>query len=154
MLDTDPEAIAAAQTAGLSEQPSEFYERHTGILLEDRMLLIIQNLVDDPTVGRKLINATWEVVRINDHDETLILSDRPLIRLLGYNDENAIWILPLNPRAAFVAANKAENIGKLRAHTANRIAKYINTLSANQTERFAFSVTDSHGRWLKKYLGP
>jgi len=154
MLDNDPEVIALANQSGITERPSEFYQRQTGVLLEDRALLMIQGMVDNPMVGGRLINAAWRIFRLGRSDETLILSDRPLIRFCAYDDQNAVWILPLNPRAMFVAANSAQNIGILDFYSANRLAKYVNKLSAKQTERFAFSITDSHGEWLEKYLGP
>jgi hypothetical protein len=153
-LNSDSEVIAVAEAVGIKERPSEFLERHTGVLLEDRAIGLIQKLVDNPKVGGRLINSTWAVVRFKGSDETLILSDRPLIRFFGYEHENALWILPLEPHAAFVAANDAANVAKLNSLSTNRLAKQVNVASANQAESFVFSVSDSHRQWLPKYLRP
>jgi hypothetical protein len=64
-LDSDPEILAATKAAGVTEPPSVFYERETGVPIADRALAIISKLVDNPEVGDTLINAigmscTWE----------------------------------------------------------------------------------------------
>jgi Protein of unknown function (DUF4238) len=151
-LDSDPEILAAMEDEGLSDTPSLFYEHETGALLEDRALLHIQELVDDPNVGGQLINACWHVVRLGPLDGSLILSDRPLIRIAHPAHPGAIWVLPLSPRAAFVAANDPAKIGQIKRASARRFAKECNALSASQAERFVFSADTSHEHWIGKYL--
>ncbi len=41
---------------------------------------MVEKLVDNAEVGRRLINAHWHVVRFTNADGTLVLSDRPLMR--------------------------------------------------------------------------
>ena len=103
-LDGDPEIIAAMVREGLAGPPSTYIEQ-LGMCLEDRALATIQQLVDNPEVGGRLINAHWHMVRLGLIDGTLVLSDRPLIRIRGYEHPGAAWVLPLTPKAAFVAVN-------------------------------------------------
>jgi hypothetical protein len=63
---------------------------------EDRALLLIQGLVDNPTVGRHVINAHWREYRLGADDGSFLLGDRPLIRIAGYSDPKCIWSLPLS----------------------------------------------------------
>jgi hypothetical protein len=150
-LDTDPEVIAAAQVAGLDQKPSSFYERHFGAL-EDHALMMIQKLVDNPQVGGRLINNGWHVTRFNADSETLVLSDRPLIRLRGYDHPGGAWILPLTPHSVFFAINHPANLQRIRTASPKQLIRYINVASAQQAERFVFSIDTTHERWLPKYL--
>jgi hypothetical protein len=151
-LDGDPEILAAVAAESETEPPSAIYERDSGVFIEDKALTIIQDLVDNPTVGGKLINGRWHVVRLGALDGSLVLADRPLIRLWGYDQPGATWVLPLTPKATFVAVNDKANLERIERTSPARFAKLTNISSANQAERYVFCVDSSHERWLGKYL--
>lgn len=153
-LDDDPEIRAAMEEYGISQAPSSYVEQQLGWRLEDRALGIIQRMVDDPAVGGRLINAHWAVRRLGRGDGQLVLSDRPLIRINGYNHPGAVWVLPLAPSAAFIACNHPSNLGILQRLSGQRFVKETNRSSVNQAERFVFSVHDSDARWLSKHMRP
>jgi hypothetical protein len=150
-LDGNPEILAAMQGEGLACAPSSYIER-LGISLEDRALANIQRLVDNSEVGGKLINAHWHVVRVGPFDGSFVLSDRPLIRLRGYDHPGAAWVLPLTPKDAFVAVNHPANLERTKRVTAQRFIKQTNAASANQAERFVFCVDTSYEPWLANRL--
>ena len=152
MLDSDPEILAALGERGLAEAPSIYYERTTGVLLEDRALLRIQRLVDNREVGGRLINAHWHIVRLGPSDGSFVLADRPLIRVKAYDHPGAVWALPLTPKVAFVALNHLENLARIKRAPPRRFAKRTNVSSAGQAERFIFASDTSHEHWMCKYL--
>ena len=47
-----------------------------------------KHLVDNPKVGDRLINSHWRLVRLGPCEGTLVLSDRPLVRLFGYEQRS------------------------------------------------------------------
>jgi hypothetical protein len=151
-LDDDPEILAAMESEGLVGTPSTYIEQ-LGTCLEDRALVTIQRLVDNPKIGGRLINAHWHVVRIGPFDGSLVLSDRPLIRFRGYDHPGAAWVLPLTPKTAFVALNHPSNLERIKRVTPQRFAKEVNASSVNQAERFVFCADTSHEPWLAKRLG-
>ena len=151
-LDSDPEILAAMEDEGLTETPTSYYERTVGVLLEDRALLSIQSFVDNPEVGGRLINARWHVVHLGPSDGSLVLSDRPLIRIKAYNHPSAMWVLPLAPKVGFVAVNHPAKLDQIRRVPLRRFAKECNALSADQAERFIFCSDTSHEHWIGKYL--
>lgn len=153
-LDSDPEILPAMMDAGIEEAPSSYYERTKGVSLEDAAVITIQRLVDNPEVGGRLINAHWYVKHLGEHDGSLVLADRPLIRIRGYDHPGAAWVLPLTPKAAFIAVNHTENLKRMQRVTPQRFAKQTNYSSARQAERFVFSVDDFHERWLVNHLAP
>ena len=131
--------------------PSSYIEQ-LGTHLEDRALATIQGLVDNPTIGGRLINALWHLVRLGAFDGTLVLSDRPLVRLGSYEHPGAAWLLPLTPQVAFVAVNHPINLERIKRVSPQRFAKQVNAYSANQAERFVFCADASHEPWLAKRL--
>jgi hypothetical protein len=115
-------------------------------------LATIQGVVDNPEIGGRLINAHWHVVKLGTHDGAFVLADRPLICLRGYDHPGAAWVLPLTPKAAFVAVNHPANMQRIKRTSAGRFAKRTNVSSADQAERFVFSIDARNARWLEKYL--
>jgi hypothetical protein len=150
-LDNDPEILAAMEGDGLAGTPSSYVDQ-LGISLEDRALTVVQGPVDNPKVGGRLINAHWHIVHLGPFDGSLVLSDRPLVRVRGYDHPGAVWLLPLSPKAAFVAVNHRENLERIKRVTLRRFAKLMNADSMNQAERFVFCADASHEAWLAKRL--
>lgn len=151
-LDSDPRIRTAMANFGINEQPSSYVETELGWSLEDRALTTIQGLVDKPKIGKRLINAHWGVKRLGSFDDSFVLSDRPLIRIHGYDHPCAIWALPLIPKAAFIAANHHDNYERIMRTSATRFAKATNDSSSAQAERFVFSTEMHHEKWLSKRL--
>jgi hypothetical protein len=150
-LDSDSEVIEWCKRHGITSKPSEYYET-LGMSLEDRALLLIQSAVENPRVGAFLLNAQWHVARLGSFEGSFVLSDRPLIRLQGFDKPGAVWALPLTPRAVFVAANHIENLSRIKRLSGSRLAKEVNRSSAQQVDRFVFSVDDSDKRWIARRL--
>ncbi len=151
-LDDDPDVLGALAAEGVTERPSTYYERVAGVFIGDKALGIIQELIDNPKVGGRLINGHWHVVRLSEFDGLFVLADRPLIRLWGYDQPGATWALPLTPEVAFVAVNHKANLERIRRASPACFAKLTNISSVNQAERYVFCVDTSHEHWLGKCL--
>ena len=133
-VDNDPEILHEMTKLSIQSTPSEYLIQQD-FSFEDKSLETIQRLVDNERVGGKLINMPWRVIRLSQFDETLLLSDRPLVRCFGYDHPNAAWFLPLTPASVFCAVNRPQ---KLDRTTPNRLAKQLNVASAGQAEKYAF----------------
>ena len=151
-LDNDPDILREFDNHGIKVLPSDFVERILGRDLEDGALTIVQRLVDNPNVGRRLINAHWDVRRLNSLSGSLTLSDRPLIRINGFDQTGAAWLLPLSPDSAFIACNDKPNLTKLMRLSDRRFVKEFNRSSVRQTERFVFCIDKSHEDWIGRHL--
>jgi hypothetical protein len=147
-LDSDGSILEQMSLFGLTGLPSEYYIKTTGIPPSDTALLVIQNCINNPDIGGKLINAHWRVVDISSGAPSLILSDRPLVRLEAYDSRKAIWILPLTPKKLFIATNSKPNLNI----SLSQLAKKANIISASQADKYVFSIDAAHAKWLGKYL--
>ena len=146
ILDKDPILLHAMEAERLSMPPSAFVPPpHT---ISEHMFI---RLVDNLKIGGNLINAHWRVVRLGPRDGTLILSDRPLVRLFGCENPKAAWFLPLSPKVVFSAAYSPIDFEGL---TPRRLAKFLNADSVRQAQKYVFCVDDSHNRLLEKHLPP
>ncbi|MDQ6868989.1 MAG: hypothetical protein M3178_11505 [Pseudomonadota bacterium] len=129
-LNTDPQILAAMAKLYIHETPSDYTENVLGASLEDRALVKIQRLVDNPKVGSVLINAHWDLKKLGPSDGSFVLADRPLIRINGYDSPGATWVLPLTTKVAFFAVNHPTNLANLRSVPAHRFANETNKESA------------------------
>jgi len=151
-LNNDPDILREMKKFGINKRPSDFVEQSLGRDLEDSALTIVQSLVNNPTVGGRLINAHWLVRKVNRLSGSIVISDRPLIRIHGYDQPGATWLLPLSPHSAFIACNDKANLATLMRLSDERFAKEINRSSVGQAERFVFCVDRSHENWVGKHL--
>jgi hypothetical protein len=151
-LDCDPEILAAFNAEGINDRPSAYAEQKLGMCFEDRALRIIQRLVDNRRVGVVLINARWDVLHVGQYDGKFVLSDRPLIRINPFDKPGASWILPLTPKAVFVAFNHIENLNRIRHLSRPRLVKEVNRSSVQQADRFVFTTDRSDVAWIGNHL--
>jgi hypothetical protein len=152
-LDEDEEIVSACVAAGITERPSIVAQKALGSF-DDRAMLMVPTLTDNRGVLARLLNAHWHTMKLEEGDGTLVLSDRPLIRMRAFDHPGAAWFLPLTPRAAFVAVNHPANLENVQRTPRHRVVRYINVASARQAEKYVFAVDPSHERWLPKYLKP
>lgn len=151
-LNNDPELLALMAEHGISKTPIEYWLEKGGGNLEDRAVMLIQGLVDNQKLGPILINSHWRTVTLKPGEESFVLADRPLMRFRGLGDPDCLWVLPLTPLMAFVAAPQAATIQAVLKPSARRFAISSNGDSARHAERFVFSVEERHARWLGRYL--
>jgi hypothetical protein len=131
---------------------SVILEEDLGLDFATRALLVVQMWVENPRVGGRLINATRRVYHLRDSDGTLILGDRPLFRCKGFAHPDCFWMLPLTPRAMFVASNHARTIRAFDRTTGLRLRKAANQNTIVQAARYVFVVDDTHNGFIEKNL--
>jgi Protein of unknown function (DUF4238) len=152
LLDSDTEVLRAIADAGEARKPSEIYEDHAATDFASRALLLSQKLVDNAEVGGRLINAAWRVYHLRQTDGTLLLADRPLVRCKGYDEPASFWMLPLTPKAVFVAANSQATVHAFDRASGHRFRKRANANSIAQAARYIFAVDKSHEAFINKNL--
>lgn len=150
-LNNDQEILDALSKEGIAYSPAEYAENHL-YPLRDKALSNIEALVDNPTVGKVLINAHWHVIQLDDNAGSLILSDRPLIRINGYDSPGAVWLMPISPAKVFIAANHPENLRRLLNISHRQFSKKLNVSSASQADKYVFGIKGCNHSWLEKYM--
>jgi hypothetical protein len=153
-IDQDPELRQLADEMGVRESISEYSEKTLRVSIEDRLMLVIQRLVDNAQIGPWLVNASWALRHLPADAGRLVLADRPLVRIHGATTPGATWALPLTPSTVFIACNHASNLESLMTVSSRRFLRRMNESSASQADRYVFSTDAADERWLKKRLKP
>lgn len=151
-FDQDPEILDIMTRHGIVGRPSDHYEQHAGIPVEDHALQTVQNLVDNPRIGGRLIRFEWGVVDLSNSEVPLVLADRPLVRINGIDHPHCLFALPIGPFHIFVAATERADLISISKKRPDRVATLMNQSSAHNHDRFVFITDNSHERWLPKYL--
>ena len=125
--------------------------RNSASLLETERSATFSSLSITKKIGGRLINSHWRIVHLGPGDGSLVLSDRPLVRLFGYEHPKASWFLPLGPRAVFCAVNCPKDFDRL---TPRKLARSLNVDSVRQVQKYAFCVDGGHNRLLERHLPP
>ena len=94
-IESDAEVRHAMEVEGISDPPSQWYANEVG-QQDASFARAVQQLVDNPRIGGKLINSRWQLVRLGARDGTFVFADYPVVRL----PEREVGFLPLDPRAA------------------------------------------------------
>ena len=148
-FDEDRELLSVMEQEGESRTPSDWWQDNVGYSVKDKLMTSLMDASDNSKLGRIIINMRWTTSRISEDSDSLILSDRPLIRLGGLNDPHVKWLLPLDPWTIFCASKYPV---RLHEKVTPRDVRQINVLSAKQAQTYVFSVDRRHERWLGKYL--
>lgn len=152
-LDKDAEIQEALKNEGYTESASVVAAAEMGINFTDRALMAIQDLVDNPNIGGRLINAIWFVRRLPFHcRKRFVISDQPLIRFHAFDSAGAVWLVPISPRAVFIGAAHENNLNRLLRLRHEHFCNILNNLSVRQADAFVFSTSQHEACWLETCL--
>lgn len=110
----------------------EWTEQKFPGLIENFGLSFFAGLVDDATIGTKLMNLKWWLWDFSDCDIDLLLADHPCIFASGIDAPKLIVALPISPKMAFLATRGEDVATALRATKPRDLLKRINTSSVIQ----------------------
>jgi hypothetical protein len=149
-FDQDPKITEVTLMAGENRKASEVWADITGHPMEDQALLLIQSMTTNMKLASTLTNWPW-MVRYFDED-TIALSDRPLIRVNSIHDPSTIWALPLNPRCVWFGSPRRDVLENLEKEPLHRLRNLVNSDSAMQADRYVFTCQRDDLDWLKRRL--
>ena len=153
-LNNDPDILEMMQDDGIEGSPSNLFEtmfRHT---FEDHAVTMVQSLSENKPIGDILVRSIWELKHIGEYDGDILIADHALVRTFGWNDERALWCLPLTPKVALFITRIRDLRDLLARVSSARFCKMLNQSSVNQADRFVFSHRNNPiiERWVKKQL--
>lgn len=122
--------------------------------LEHVLLLLLQRMIDNPEVGRRLNNMIWGVVHFHRPCFPLLTSDRPVIMTNGIGYQHSHIVLPISPDKVFIAAATLQQMRELDQTLKHADApKRLNDLVARQSRRYVYATDDSQLRFVACRLG-
>jgi hypothetical protein len=106
------------------------------------MLSVLKRLMDHANIGELLNNMRWFIRRIPGEGEFLT-GDRPIITWYEFAARDSYIILPIGPKAAFVAVNNVETQQRIEACEPNSWVIGLNKSIVGAAQKFVFARDDS-----------
>ncbi|WP_083463503.1 DUF4238 domain-containing protein [Prosthecomicrobium hirschii] len=146
-LDSNMELIDTLEEMNIQDKPSELIRRK-GVNLEDRSIAMIQRISTPIEVIMSLSNSSWCFREFKDIEESLAISDNPLIAFNGYESKKSSWLLPISPRILFIASHSSRGIRRAQMISDINLIRMINEISITQIDRFLISE-ERNADWIK-----
>jgi hypothetical protein len=109
---------------------------------------------DMKKVGDVLINMQWNIVTLTDvAEESFLTSDRPVILSNGLAKPEAHVVMPISPRAMFVAAKSEEVLQGVDAMLQNGYGiTRLNEMVIAQAGRFVYDNSDQRVDFVRSFF--
>ena len=149
-LDADAEFLSEMEQFDIRGRPSEILGSATTLHIQDRMLLRIQEAIDDPEIGKHYLRMSWLTKKLSTGGIDLVVADRPFIREGGIEAPDNVWCLPLDPDTAFFCSNNRNLLIELEHASACQLSKAINRCSVEQADKYVFDKSGRNSRLLER----
>ncbi|HUZ75939.1 MAG TPA: DUF4238 domain-containing protein [Stellaceae bacterium] len=170
-FDTIPEIRDAAKTlwAASGEQSQRFYEEirqpddpptfdewiaiHDPLIPHKAAINMMVAAMDNPDVGKRIIEMHWEVIEIAATPRRFLASDRPLGMYLIKEPKGSIT-LPISPTKLFVAVNNRNYLSDFRRQKHRQIVDQINADHIARARHFVWAQGQSHsqGEFIRRHM--
>jgi hypothetical protein len=140
-----------------SGDPPTFTEYKASLDPNAREILkavFLRDIADLPNVGRRINGMLWSVVTLSELRPSFLTSDRPVVMTNGLAFEMAHIIIPISPRALFLAANNPRKLNQLQnALMDGALTDHVNHTVAAQAQKFVYFVDGSLLSFVEDRLG-
>ena len=115
---------------------------------------LLQGIVDNEELGRKLNSMRWMVLEERNPTFQLLTSDRPLLVTNGIGRPDGHIIMPISPFHIFVATNNIKTENNIRtAWKMRALISQINNRVACQSRKYVYGRDDAQLSFVSKRLG-
>jgi hypothetical protein len=115
---------------------------------------LLQGIVDNEDLGRKLNSMRWMVLEERNPMFQLLTSDRPLLVTNGIGRPYGHIIMPISPFHIFVATNSVKTESNIRtAWKTGAFIPQINNRVACQSRKYVYGRDDAQLSFVSKRLG-
>lgn len=114
--------------------------------------LTAERLFTAPRIKEAVMNMHWRVRRF-DAGPRLLLSDHP-VTYGSFETSNAVLVMPLGPRAAFIAARHADFLTALLATREERLIATLNAKVLQQARDYAFAQDRTQDDLIRSLYKP
>ena len=117
-------------------------------------LSFFHELINDETVGTKLLHLRCWVWTFSESDHTLLLGDNPCVFAGDIDNPNLAVMLPISPTAAFIAT-RGDNVAQelLRANS-KLLSRNFNDATVRQAQRYVYAVDEKSRKFIENRRPP
>jgi hypothetical protein len=147
-LASQPEEYEAVMDELAPPTLEEWTEQQFPGLIENFGLSFFHELVDNPSIGTKILGLRWWLWDFSVCSHHLLLADRPCIFAGGIDDPNLVIMLPLSPAKAFIATRGEHTAAALRQQTAKGLIGRLNNATVLQAQKRIYAKDESPVRFI------
>jgi hypothetical protein len=115
---------------------------------------LFQNITDLPNVGGAINEMLWAVATLHDFRPRFLTSDRPVVMTNGLGFPLSHIMMPISPRALFIATHTSLKLTQLRrAMYEGTLLDHVNHTVAAQAQKFVYFCDDSQLSFIEDRLG-
>lgn len=145
-------AYALGRGLGDPETFAGYLESRTPEDVRSWMIRVLRRLMDHAQIGALITNMRWFVRRI-DGPAQFLTSIRPIITWYEFAAEDSYIILPIGPKAAFVAVNNLATQRRIEANDPEKWVGDLNRLIAGAAVKFVFARDDEMRPLIERDFG-
>jgi hypothetical protein len=122
----------------------EYKTQRAPVIREMLKAEVLTTIVDSPRVGGAINQMIWGVATLTELRACFLTSDRPIVMTNGIAFPTAHIVLPIGPRAIFIAANTSWHLERLKtALSDGSLIDHVNHVVTAQAKKFVYFVDDS-----------
>ena len=131
----------------------EWLDRQAPNEIERWAMALAPKLMNHPKLGELINNMRWLVVRIASDAGEFLTSDRPVIMTTTLTEENAYIMLPIGPKALFVAVNDVETQKRIETRDPAERVEVVNRYVAGHAVKYVYARDDSVLAYVRDHMG-
>lgn len=148
-LAAQPEEYDAIAVGDAPPTLEEWTESRFPGLIENFGLSFFHELLDNKTVGDKLLQLRWWLYDFSACSHRLLLADNPCIFAGGIDDPNLVVVLPISPTKAFIATRGELTAKALREARPSVLLRQLNDATVRQASTYIYGHDESQLRFIE-----
>lgn len=153
---TVPEIAAKYAELRKPEDPERFEDHMIARdprIVEKVAMYLLQKSIDHAKVGERINNMKWTTLTLADASIDFLISDSPVISTNGLAGKDALIVMPVSPRRAFIAFNHDSTFETLQRMRELDFVKHSNKLVVQRARHFVGAARDDQRKFVAKHFG-
>lgn len=138
---TDPETFDEYKASLTSEQ------------IRTSILGTLPGLMASPRIGQFMQDMPTRVLILPSNARDFLISDDPIVRTNGWQNDDGHFALPISPRRLFLSAYRDQKLDEIAAMEPNDIVTAINTQIVEGARHFVAAKDTSQDRFIRNRFG-
>jgi hypothetical protein len=117
--------------------------------IENFGLSFFHELINDEAIGTRLLQLRWWIWKFDQQDHPLLLGDNPCVFAGGIDNPNLAVMLPISPKAAFIATRGETVAQELSRANGKRLSSNFNDATVRQAEKYVYAVDEASRKFIE-----
>ncbi len=156
LADVDPgweERYATMRGEGLPPTLADLIEQMAPDEVERSGLVTLASVIDSKNVGTVINNMQWRVLSTVGASNSLLTSDRPVIRTSGLTNRGDHIAMPISPTTLFLASQDTQMLDQIETISLSELVRISNRHVVRGAATYVYGDNASQLPFVAKHLG-